>query len=69
MYGIEPEYLGDSVYASYDGHHIVLTTGHHDRQKAGHIIYLDGEVVANLKKFERKILSMLEASGDDDGPF
>ena len=26
----EPEYLGDGVYASFDGYHVWLRTGSHD---------------------------------------
>ena len=28
---MEPRYLGDGVYASFDGYHIWLVTGSHDK--------------------------------------
>lgn len=44
--GGEPEYLGDAVYAHFDGYHVVLTAN--DREQ---IIYLDPGVYAALQVF------------------
>lgn len=38
------EYLGDGVYAEYDGYHVVLTTD-------GNKIYLDQQVMAALGQY------------------
>lgn len=43
-------YLGDGVYARYDGFHIVLST------MEGVIIYLDPEVLENLNLFKNEII-------------
>jgi hypothetical protein len=44
------EYLGDGVYAAYDGYHIILTTGRGDNR---HIdtIFIDPYVLDALTKF------------------
>jgi hypothetical protein len=46
-------YLGDGVYADYDGYYIILTTedGYHSTNK----IYLDDEVVDELRSFIKKV--------------
>lgn len=41
-------YLGDGVYATYDGYHIVLQTG-------GKEIFLDSHVQQSLIRFMEKI--------------
>ena len=48
------EYLGDGVYATYDGFAITLTTGHHLQEEAGMIIYLEPDVIKALLKFVKK---------------
>lgn len=42
---MDPQYLGDGVYASFNGSQIVLTTGDHDPAKADNTIYLEPEVI------------------------
>jgi hypothetical protein len=47
----KPTYLGDGTYASpgrFDGE-VILTTGHHERDLATNVIYLDPEVLAQLQ--------------------
>lgn len=46
-------YLGDSVYAEFDGYNIVLTT--EDGFDAGNIIALDREVVERLVRYIEQI--------------
>jgi hypothetical protein len=46
---IEPTYLGDGVYASDDGVHLVLTTAHHDPDQAEAVVYLDPDVRRRLR--------------------
>lgn len=48
MRKIPPEYLGDGVYASFDGYMVGLTTGSHD---AGVQVYLEPEVFQELVKY------------------
>lgn len=44
-------YLGDGVYASYDGWHIWLTTGSHVMEEADNKIALEPEVFSELLKY------------------
>ena len=46
-------YLGDSVYAEYDGYHIILYVGNGISKR--NAIYLDERVLANLKRYEEFI--------------
>lgn len=46
-----PEYLGDGVYASFDGYMIGLTTGSDD---AGVLVYLEPQVYAALRQYARR---------------
>ena len=45
------EYLGDGVYASYDGYQVWLAVNHH----ANKVIALEADVYGNLKKYVEKI--------------
>lgn len=47
------DYLGDSVYATFDGCGIVLTT--ENGMGAGETIYLEMEVIAALNRFVERI--------------
>ncbi len=48
----EPMYLGDGVYASVDEYRgLVLTTGHHEPEKADDIIILEPDVLDNLMTY------------------
>ncbi len=52
-----PAYLGDGVYASFDGYYIWLRT---EREGSWHEIALEPEVYANLKEFVTKLRKMME---------
>jgi hypothetical protein len=40
-------YLGDGVYAHFDGHHIVLAVNHHENE----VVFLERAVMAALVRF------------------
>jgi len=46
-------YLGDAVYATHDGYHIVLTT--EDGMRATNTIYLEPAVWAALKHYVERL--------------
>jgi hypothetical protein len=48
-------YLGDGVYASFDGYMIWLRTGSHDAKPA---IALEPEVFAQLVKYQRDMYAL-----------
>jgi hypothetical protein len=50
-------YLGDAVYARYDGHGIELTTD--NGLEVTNSIYLENEVLHNLEFFKNKIFDWL----------
>jgi len=50
-----PEYLGDSVYADFDGYHIVLTTNNGYPDDPRNRICLDPEVFESLLRFKKKL--------------
>jgi hypothetical protein len=47
-------YLGDSVYADFDGYHVVLTTG--NGFGPSNTIYLEPAVLAALLKYAESVL-------------
>lgn len=49
---IEPEYMGDGVYASFDGYQIWLWTY---REHGVHKIALEPAVYANIRAFGAKV--------------
>jgi hypothetical protein len=51
---IEPRYLGDGVYAQFDGYRVILTTGHHNAGLADNIIFLEPEQASEVVKFCRE---------------
>jgi hypothetical protein len=51
----EPFYLGDAVYAQWDGYHIILTTNTHNLATAKNIIALDPEVLFALRIYENLV--------------
>ena len=55
-------YLGDGVYASYDGFHIILTNGSHDNYNSE--IFLDIPVFTNLILFAAQIREPKEPNVD-----
>lgn len=58
-----PEYLGDGVYASFDGYHIWLTTGSHEERDATNRIALEPSVYAALVRYAACV-----AAATDPGP-
>lgn len=44
-------YLGDSVYASFDGYHVILTTENGYPDDPRNTIAIDDEVYASLRDF------------------
>lgn len=46
---MQPIYLGDGLYAEFDGYHIVLKANSHTEPTD--IVYIDPHVWASLKKF------------------
>lgn len=56
-------YLGDAVYASFDGFHVVLET--HDGIQTTNQIFLDPNVFQNLLTFKEKIVEALVNKASD----
>ena len=52
------QYLGDGVYARFDGYHIWLST---ERDGGTHEVALEPEVFANLTQYEARLREMLAA--------
>ena len=50
------EYLGDGVYAEFDGFHVALKTGNPDRPDA--VIYLEDRVAAEVVRYLRHIFEI-----------
>jgi len=51
----EKRYIGDGVYAEYDGYHLVLTTGSPLHEKPENRVYLDTQVRNALRQILNKI--------------
>lgn len=49
---IEPKYIGDGVYASFDGFQIWLTVGHHE---AAPLVALEPQAFAGLLRYAKAI--------------
>jgi hypothetical protein len=58
----EKTYLGDSVYAVYDGNGIVLTTENEGSFNPSNTIYIDSEVWTNLLNFVNRLKAVPPAS-------
>jgi hypothetical protein len=54
------EYLGDAVYADFDGYHVVLTT--EDGTHTTNTICLEPEVLTALNHYVKGIKERLEAA-------
>lgn len=50
------EYLGDSVYADYDGHYIVLTIDNGEGTTKA--IYMEPQVCDAFERFQKKVHEM-----------
>lgn len=44
-------YLGDGVYAEFDGIGVILRTAHHTDKECVDLIYLEGYVLKSLNEF------------------
>lgn len=53
MREIEDEYLGDGVYASFDGYHICLDLRCQDNGATK--IYLDPQVISSLEAYIKRV--------------
>ena len=51
----EPEYLGDGVYASFDGYHIWLRTGAHEGEHVTNTIALEPGVFVALVRYRNRV--------------
>jgi len=60
-------YLGDGVYASFDGYHIWLRTGSHDDADATNRIALEPAVFESLLEYRRGLLEAFPAAPGSDG--
>lgn len=49
------EYLGDAVYAEYDGYHIILRTEDHRDFHCNNKIFLDSDVLHALNRFVERM--------------
>lgn len=59
---IEDTYLGDGVYASFDGYHIVLDLRGQDSTTR---ISLEPVALKNLNEYQKRILALGESSDDN----
>ena len=48
------EYLGDAVYADYDGFMVRLTTDSHRPEEAGNTIYLEPQIIEALMNYYKR---------------
>ena len=55
-----PTYLGDGVYAKFDGYHIWLTTGSHEERDATNAIALEPAVFEALVEYRRQLIVSLK---------
>jgi len=62
MEPVDKAYLGDSVYAEYDGYQITLTTQNGLPTDPSNRIVLEPEVVSNLEKFVKTIIFFREGN-------
>lgn len=48
-------YLGDGVYAAFDGYHVVLTTGADVSRNPDNTVYLDAQVLAAFDAYRLRL--------------
>lgn len=53
---IEPRYIGDGVYASFNGYHIWLAVNDHRNR----VVALEPQVMEALKQFEKDIYEKIK---------
>ncbi len=56
------DYLGDSVYADFDGYGIVLTT--ENGEGPSNTIFMEPEVIAALNRYLERIKQLREAAAN-----
>lgn len=54
------QYLGDGVYADYDGYAVVLTTGTDVLEEADSKIYLEPDIIRQLEEYVQRLRHQLE---------
>lgn len=54
-------YIGDAVYASFDGYAVVLAVNHHDNK----VVVLEPEVWENLVRFVNNLSEIIVEKEDD----
>jgi len=54
------EYLGDGVYVTFDGFHIVLATGSH--VNPDNIVHLDPDVMVAFTRFVKRLHAAIQDS-------
>lgn len=61
------DYLGDGVYATFDGYHIWLKTGSHRDHEATDKIALEPAVFTALVAYQRRLVEKLAAAEEPKG--
>lgn len=56
-------YLGDGVYASFDGYHILLHVGSHDSTA---VVALEPDVMKHLNEYNEMITELRSTKGLND---
>lgn len=54
---MEPRYIGDGVYVSFDGVYVWLRTGSHDSEK--NVVALEADVFFALKNYGNEAFDMV----------
>lgn len=62
MEGDYKDYLGDGLYVSFDGWHIVLRV---PREDGDHIVALDPDVFNALLRYKARIDAIIKAENED----
>ncbi len=57
---MEPVYLGDGVYADFDGYHIILKTVNPDNPD--HMIFIEPDVWQALVEYKNNLMSKMGVS-------
>jgi hypothetical protein len=58
----DKQYLGDGVYASFDGDQIWLATGNHDHNLADNVIALEAQVFDALNNYKEMLIEKYKAT-------
>jgi hypothetical protein len=63
------DYLGDSVYADFDGYHIILTTENSSYEPPSNTIALESNVLRKLEQYKKYLIALIEEEGGDGSVF